>query len=102
MEIPLQMDRKRILFYNPSYFQMSRKINDIPYFTNCKINNCEMLFDMGKANRSDALIIHHLNMKFPNFRRPSGQVWIMIQHESPKSYGDRFSAKLRVNIRASN
>ena len=56
-QVPEKQLRKRILFYNPAFFQRSRNIQNTTSFTNCEIGNCEMTFDKKMANRSDAIII---------------------------------------------
>ena len=48
---------KRILFYNPAYFQRSRNIRNTIFFTNCETSNCEITFDKKMATGSDAVII---------------------------------------------
>ena len=82
---------KRILFYDPTMFQINRNILNISYFQNCKVSDCEMTFNKATLNNSDAVIFHlwhHLwnELKYPIFERPRGQVWILIQHEAAERY----------------
>ena len=81
---------KRISFYNQVTFQNVRKIRSLPYFKDCEVKNCIMSFNKGEANLSDAVIF---NWRSPpelktvsKYRRPQGQIWIFIQHETTNSY----------------
>ena len=97
-DVPPQQPRKKILFYNLATFQLARNIKmrkDI--LTNCEVNSCEITFDRKDANCSDALIIHHRNMRSHKPSRPSGQIWIMIQHEASCTYSKRHSTDYQVN-----
>ena len=85
--------------YNPATFQLTQNIKmrkDI--LTNCEVNSCEMKLDSKDANRSDALIIHHRNMKSRKPLRPRGQIWIMIQHEASSTYFKRHSTVYQVIV----
>ena len=78
---------KLILYLNPANFQRVRNITNLKYFEQCKVNNCRMTFDPGKANVSDAVIIDWRTLIYkPGFQRPRDQVWIFIQHEPPPQY----------------
>ena len=57
-----------------------------------------MSFDIMTANLSDALIIHHRDLKWPlpNLSRKDGQIWIMIQHEASNTYSNRYSSVWQV------
>ena len=97
VDTPLQRLRTKVLFYNPSFFQLSRNIMKMKnIYANCEINSCEMTFDKKDVNRSDAVIIYHRGIRLPAFSRPTGQIWIMIQHEASITYGDSYSALYKV------
>ena len=80
---------KLILFYNPCNFQFVRNLTNITYtFDECPYKNCKMSFNPSDANISDAVIFHWFKQlkHYPNFTRPTDQVWIFIQHEPTRQY----------------
>ena len=104
-DMPTQSDKqllKRILFYNPSVFQLVRNITKTSFFKDCHVNNCEMTLNKSEASHSDAVIIHSRHRyEFRRFNRPVGQIWIAIQHEAPITYAktDDRAFKVYINIK---
>ena len=78
-----KMQPKRVLFYNPATFQRVRDIYKSKYFEGCEESNCEMTFDRHDLSIADAVIYDFRSMRaWPNYTRPTSQVWIHIQHEA--------------------
>ena len=77
---------KQILFYNPATYQLSRNINSQSKFSFkiCEISRCVMTFKKADVYKSDAIIL--LSMKGQNLKKKSGQVWIVLQQESPQMH----------------
>ena len=77
---------KLILFYNPRTYQLSRgilnKSKDI--FQNCEVKKCILEFDHKLVNGSDAVIFSSIR-ELDIGKRP-GQIWIMLQWESPQRH----------------
>ena len=99
VSVPALLPRKKILFYNPAFFQLSRHITAMKAVSTSCGNNCDITFDTQEANRSDAVIINPINMKIPTFTRPREQIWIMIQHEAPVSYSGTYAPLLKVILK---
>ena len=77
---------KRILYFNPIVFQLSRKVkeNSPSLFNSCEIRNCEMVYDKTLIDQSDAILL--TSWADFNIEKRPGQVWIMLQWESTQMH----------------
>ena len=86
----IHTDKKRrtktILFYNPAVYHLSRHVKKYSksLFRKCEIKQCEMVFDKSHINASHAV----LQNSFWGLRiaKKHGQIWIMLQIESPQMH----------------
>ena len=77
---------KRILFYNPRIYQLSRNLkgNSASLFRNCEIKNCEIVYRRSLLNDSDAVLLS--SVFGLNIKKKPGQVWILLQWESTQMH----------------
>ena len=77
---------KRILYYNPAIYQVSRNIKRLSpsLFQKCEISDCEIVDNKSLINDSDAVILSSF-MGLKLEKKP-GQVWIVLQWESTQTH----------------
>ena len=84
-------ESKLILFFNPSTTLRGRNITNVVnpnYFTKCPVSDCVITLNREDANISDAVIFEWQKMPYyPNYTRPSHQIWIFYQLEAHSLYG---------------
>ena len=76
-----------ILWFNPPPYLVNRPEAWKLGFDTCAFNNCTMTSDHSYVLESEAVLLDGRRLRRrPFFKRPPGQIWVFVAHESPLKY----------------
>ncbi|KAL4239034.1 hypothetical protein ACF0H5_003738 [Mactra antiquata] len=68
-------------------------------FSVCEYQNCKLTTDNRTVDISDAILWHRTLKTAPKFKRPVGQIWVYVDHESPAVVNLHYSKNWKPNIK---
>ncbi|KAL4231199.1 hypothetical protein ACF0H5_008781 [Mactra antiquata] len=72
-----------ILWFVPPMYIRRRLDPFAVDFSKCEYSNCKLTKRFRHAKISDAILSHRTQGKTISLKRPKGQIWIFVEHESP-------------------